>query len=390
MLNKAAHFLGAIAICTWVGVECGKFISERTAPQPIQVVSERPSETLVDTTERYVQDPPRRSSRRLAIPTPRDINKRGNSLMLQTFEPIVAPVLPSTVRVTVRGRQIALGTVVDEEGWVLTKASELPSLDPQVASQSLVCSLANGSDFRATVAAADKNTDLALLRIQASNLTPATWANEVPGRGSWLATPDLYTTPAAIGVLSSGLQRVRRQNAVLGVKLGDAAGGAIIEEVLPTSGAKEAGLQVADAIVGLNGKPIRNSLAFRNQVTNLYGGDPLELEIVRGKRRLKLTARLMDLSEELLDETDMEVSGEVSHRSSGFESVILHDSVLRPNQCGGPLVDLNGNVVGINIARAGRVHSYALPAPAVQKVVESLKQQALLVSAPPATDAQIR
>ncbi|HBE70671.1 MAG TPA: hypothetical protein DDW52_21205 [Planctomycetaceae bacterium] len=390
MLNKTAHLLGAIAICSWVGVECGKFISERTAPKPIEIASERPSETLVDTTGRYVQDPPRRSSRRLAIPTPRDINKRGNSLMLQTFEPIVAPVLPSTVRVTIRGRQIALGTIVDKDGWILTKASELPAVGGQVGSQSLVCSLANGSDYRAEVAASDKENDLALLHVEASNLTPVAWAREIPGRGSWLATPDLYTTPAAIGVLSSGLQKVRRQNAVLGVKLGDGADGAVIEEVLPTSGAKEAGLKVADAIVALNGNPIRNSLAFRNQVTDLYGGDPLELEIVRGKRRLNLTARLMDLSEELLDETDMEVSGEVSHRSSGFESVILHDSVLRPNQCGGPLVDLNGNVVGINIARAGRVHSYALPAPAVRKVVESLKEQALLVSAPSAADGQIR
>ena len=33
-----------------------------------------------------------------------------------------------------------------------------------------------------------------------------------------------------------------------------------------------------------------------------------------------------------------------------------------PNECGGPLVSLDGKVVGINIARGGRVDSYAMPA----------------------------
>ena len=37
-----------------------------------------------------------------------------------------------------------------------------------------------------------------------------------------------------------------------------------------------------------------------------------------------------------------------------------HDSPLMPEQCGGPLVNLRGEVVGLNIARAGRTASYAL------------------------------
>ena len=46
--------------------------------------------------------------------------------------------------------------------------------------------------------------------------------------------------------------------------------------------------------------------------------------------------------------------------------ILQHDSVLKPSECGGPLVDLDGKVVGINIARAGRTETYAIPSEVVQ------------------------
>ena len=51
----------------------------------------------------------------------------------------------------------------------------------------------------------------------------------------------------------------------------------------------------------------------------------------------------------------------LSRRRDGFDAVFQHDATIEPEQCGGPLVDLDGRLIGINIARAGRVESYALP-----------------------------
>jgi serine protease Do len=59
------------------------------------------------------------------------------------------------------------------------------------------------------------------------------------------------------------------------------------------------------------------------------------------------------------------MGSELSQRRAGFPVVLQHDGVIRPTDCGGPLVDLDGRVVGINIARAGRVESYAVPSEAV-------------------------
>jgi serine protease Do len=52
---------------------------------------------------------------------------------------------------------------------------------------------------------------------------------------------------------------------------------------------------------------------------------------------------------------------------------LQHDTVIRPADCGGPLVDLDGKAVGINIARAGRTESYAIPAEDVIALIAELK-----------------
>jgi serine protease Do len=43
--------------------------------------------------------------------------------------------------------------------------------------------------------------------------------------------------------------------------------------------------------------------------------------------------------------------------------------------CGGPLVNLDGQAVGLNIARADRVTTYALPARLVKQALDSLKSK---------------
>jgi S1-C subfamily serine protease len=78
----------------------------------------------------------------------------------------------------------------------------------------------------------------------------------------------------------------------------------------------------------------------------------------------------------MLDPTELEVNGNISARSTGFGDVIEHDSVLVPEHCGGPIIDVQGNVVGLNIARAGRVSCYALRAKTVSKAIEEMLQTA--------------
>ena len=61
------------------------------------------------------------------------------------------------------------------------------------------------------------------------------------------------------------------------------------------------------------------------------------------------------------DQFQNTMGGPLSERRAGFPAALQHDTVLQPNQCGGPVVDLDGKTVGINIARAAA--SAATPSP---------------------------
>ena len=63
----------------------------------------------------------------------------------------------------------------------------------------------------------------------------------------------------------------------------------------------------------------------------------------------------------------------LSSRRRNFTLALQHDSKLNADQCGGPIVDISGRAIGINIARSGRVSSLALPNEVVLESLEMLK-----------------
>ena len=71
--------------------------------------------------------------------------------------------------------------------------------------------------------------------------------------------------------------------------------------------------------------------------------------------------------------------GRLSERTSGYPDAIQHDIPLPPELCGGPLFNLKGKCIGINVSRAGRTKTYAIPA---DEIVEMLKIKAAPKSKP--------
>ena len=90
----------------------------------------------------------------------------------------------------------------------------------------------------------------------------------------------------------------------------------------------------------------------------------LELKATLGKRPAGMNFDRSDFQNRM--------GSTLSERRVGFPVILQHDTVLRPQDCGGPLVDLDGNVIGINIARAGRVETFAIPAETVQLILADL------------------
>lgn len=346
--------------------------SDASVAQPSESSAE-PGESDV-----LVQEPALRSVRKMDFSSgSRQPKHRSNFFMLQAFNEAIGDAYKCTVQLMHDGDQCAFGTIVDSNGWIVSKASELQNRT------SLKCLLNDDREVEANVVGTDVDMDVALLKVSASNLTAVQWDLAIPEQGRWLATTDLRSSvPTAIGVVSAGPTRIPNQRAVLGVLLDEDAArkGAIVSQVLNGSGAHDAGIRERDYILSVDGKSVESRDQFLSLLKGGKGGQYLTLKINRDENMIEKQVRLMDLSNELLDETEMEVNGPISARSTGFGRIFMHDTVILPNQCGGPLVNLDGKVVGINIARAGRVSTYALPADTLMPIVKRLMQNATVIA----------
>ena len=110
-------------------------------------------------------------------------------------------------------------------------------------------------------------------------------------------------------------------------------------------------------------------------------GESVRLTILRqndsqGMDTLEMDAGIRDFGVMQESENDSKVNGPRNVRLTGFDRAIQHDTVLDPDECGGPILDTAGNVVGLNIARAGRVVSYALPSSLLTPIINGMLEEA--------------
>ncbi len=310
-----------------------------------------------------------------AVEAVADDTGRDNRQMLKLVQPVAQSVKGSVVQVQCGGRVVALGTVVTADGYVLTKRSEL-SGDP------IRVQLADNRLVPARVAAVRRRNDLALLHLETETpLKPLQFSNRVPPIASFLLSPDRRGRPIGIGVVGTRPRRVADEGK-LGVRLiGDNQGRARVDRVEPKSGADIAGIKTGDLIVGIDGREENNKAGVLQTLQSMFPGDRVKLTILRpndaqGVDRLEMNASIIEWALMLESDSDSRVNGPRNMRMSGFDSVIQHDTVLDPDECGGPVLDTAGRVVGVNIARAGRVVSYMIPSSLITAEVESMLAEA--------------
>jgi serine protease Do len=313
----------------------------------------------------------------LALPGLSLASDRLHPKVLAAFRDVVSEPAKSTVQVYCDGYRAALGAVVDPAGYVVTKASEMKG--------KVECQLHDGKRLEAKIVGRDQAVDLAVLKIDAKDLPVVNWLDKDSTTvGSWLATPGLSRDPVAIGVLSVTARKIPAPSGALGIQLESVEKPARIQEVMDDSAAEKAGLQAGDVIEKVNGKATPGRQILVETIRGYMPGEKVELLVKRGSDELTIHATLGSFSQLVHGdraEFQNNLGGSLSERRAGFPSVIQHDSILKPSECGGPLVDLDGKVVGINIARAGRVETYALPAALVRESVKKLVETHL-TSAP--------
>ncbi|MEM9645539.1 MAG: PDZ domain-containing protein [Planctomycetota bacterium] len=296
--------------------------------------------------------------------------RRDNAAMRRLVAPISESTRGAVVHVMCGGRAVALGTIVGSDGYVVTKHSELTN-DP------IRVRLDDGRTLAGRLAANRRVCDLALIKIESEEtFSKLSFVDRTPEVGSFLISPGRTGRTIGIGVVGTGRIRVE-PNGRLGVHLQDnERQGASISFIQPGSGAELAGIEKGDQIVAVNGLQQNDPRQVKDELHKQFPGETVRLTIVRDGSMLELNATIQDLSLMQESPNDAKVNGPRNARLSGFDEVIQHDTVLEPGLCGGPILDTDGTAIGLNIARAGRVNSYALPASLMIRELVSMLNEA--------------
>lgn len=292
----------------------------------------------------------------------------------RAFAEVTPDFFRSVVVITIKGEQAALGVVVSADGYIISKSSEL--------TEPLNARLASGRSLPARIIGRADEHDVALLKIDATNLTAIPFKDgDDAAVGKWIASVGTSEVPLAVGVVSVG-RRVIPADAIMGVFLEDSdveggdIPGARITNLDPQGGAARGGVRAGDIVIKIDDRAIIERQDVLTALSRLRPGDKVSVVVARGEERITLDVKLAQRpspSTRSLRQNTM--GGKLSARRTGFAVVFQHDTVnLQPTDCGSPLVTLDGEVVGLNVSRAGRTETYAVPSSVVLKLIEELKQ----------------
>jgi serine protease Do len=307
----------------------------------------------------------------------RDDLLRPGGTILPAFRDAVAAPSKSVVRVQVDGKDVSLGTVISADGYILAHRTDL--------GDKITCKLRDGKSLDATVAGVDEAHWLTMLKVDAKDLAPIEWKSSKKAEvGDWVASPGTGENPLAVGVVGVAARKLPGVRPVpsvkpgtggyLGIGLTEDEDMAKIDLVQEGGAASKGGLKRGDVILSIDGQTIDSPEALKSTLGKKKPGDTVTIKLKRDDEEKSLKVTLGRWPRNFGGGFDMNALGsELSDRRNGFPNVLQHDGVVKPVDCGGPLVDLDGKAVGINVSRAGRTETYAIPSEAVLALLDDLK-----------------
>lgn len=308
----------------------------------------------------------------LLRPEERAVVDAQSEALYATLKTKLATAAQSTVRVWSGKKRLAYGTVIGDGRQVLTKWSEVAD-----AASSLVVDGPNREAHDAKIIGVYEEEDLAILEINGEALKPIAWSNEKPALGAFLIAPQPDGRPAAFGVVSVLERNLRETDlAFLGIvsDMEYRGPGVRISDVQPNTGAAVAGLKEGDIVLMVKERPISGLMELKSALTGTKPGEtvPLRVRTNGGEKTISVTLskrpELPKIYNPRLEQMER-MGGKISRIRDSFTQVLQSDMRPSPDQIGGPVVDLEGRVIGITVARADRTRSFIMPSAAVVKML---------------------
>lgn len=137
----------------------------------------------------------------------------------------------------------------------------------------------------------------------------------------------------------------------------------IVQMVQENAPAAIFGLRAGDEILDVDGRKVETQEQFTRAIQAYKPKAQVSIKFKRDGlvqvNKITLANRLDIVSNNDLSEKFLYGKSE---RRDGFANVFVHDAQLKPVECGGGVFDLDGNLMGMNIARFSRTSSLAIPA----------------------------
>ncbi len=255
--------------------------------------------------------------------------------------------------------EVSLGTTIDADGWIMTPLSTLPTA-PR-------CRL---SDFRvapANVVRISHDFDLALLKVTLNGLASPSWGKAPPVSGTIRASIGPPGVPIAFGVVGVPernlpgpfVTHAKHRAGRLPLLFGESTDQGLAVRRLGEC-AFTAGIRTGDVIRSIAGKQIRGPGDLAQCVADRVAGEQVSVRLNRQEKLLEFV---------------LELAGKDNPRSTqGFPTFFEHDIPLHRRQCGGPVVDLDGDLVGVTVCPSA-YGCMAIPSTCIRRLFEEMKQR---------------
>lgn len=303
--------------------------------------------------------------------------RKNGGLTLAALEPLRLQAAPAAAQLVDKdSRPVTLATWVGQDGYLLTKASEAPELEK------LQARLPGGALAALREIRRDTAHDLVLAQaIGVTGMAALVFDAEAkpPHFGQWITAP-ASDGQLRLGVISAQKRKIPGLGAAIGVRMdekpAEGGKGVRILGIAEDSPARAAGLRQGDILLSLDGEALTQFSQVSQLISKRQPGELVKVRYLRAGKERAATVQLASRSK-VLNNWDGEdfANGGISIRTDNFPSVLQHDLPLTPADMGGPLLDLEGRALGINIARVDRITTFALPAalfwPAVQGWIQA-------------------
>ena len=299
---------------------------------------------------------------------------------LDAATPLVEDASNSTVGIYVGNHRLAYGVAVSDE-LIISKWSELASAPGPLRG------LGRDGKVRALQAVSgSQEHDLVFLSYTGEALPAIDLGDGTDAEaGDFLFVPRSDGKVAGAGVVSVAARSLRIEDrGYLGVAMSRRPGAdpVRISEIVKGSAADAAGLQVGDRVLKIDEETIESFDELSNVLKRSGAGEDVVLQIEREGRVTKVVATLKGTDnpyihrQRPLDGRSRRMQrmgvGALSRGPSSFPNVIQTDLDVEARDAGAPVVNLEGQVVGVVISRASRIKTYVLPASVIQELMDAL------------------